>query len=198
MFLSERIDRAIERATVLHGEQKRKITEAPYIVHPYAVAFLLAHFSDDEDVIIAGLLHDVLEDVPGYTYEMLLGEFGERVANIVQEVTEDLTDEEQEDFTLRKENWKERKDKYLANLKDDSQEALLIAAADKIHNMRSLISGYQSAGPSVMDSFNANKERFLWFHGEVVKLIRERLPDHPLTAELIKAFEALDEALRAS
>lgn len=197
MFLSERIDRAIERATVLHGEQKRKITEAPYIVHPYAVAFLLAHFSDDEDVIIAGLLHDVLEDVPGYTYDMLCEEFGERVANIVQEVTEDLTEAEQEDFTLRKENWKERKDKYLANLQDDSHEALLIAAADKIHNMRSLISGFQKGGPSVMKGFNANREGFLWFHGEVVKIVQAKLPEHPLTLELQRSFESLEEALSA-
>lgn len=197
MFLSERIDRAIERATVLHGEQKRILSGAPYIVHPYAVAFLLAHFSDDEDVIIAGLLHDVLEDVPSYTYGMLLEEFGERVASIVQEVTEDLTDEEQEDFTLRKENWKERKDKYLANLQDDSQEALLIAAADKIHNMRSLISGYQSGGPAVMDSFNANKENLLWFYGAVTEILEQKLPEHPLTLELRKSFRDFQQALSA-
>ncbi|MEK7182016.1 MAG: HD domain-containing protein, partial [Patescibacteria group bacterium] len=64
MFLTPQIDKAIQRATVLHHGQERKGTGAPYIVHPYAVAFLLAHYTDDEDVIIAGLLHDVLEDVP--------------------------------------------------------------------------------------------------------------------------------------
>ena len=158
MFLTERIDRAIERATVLHGEQKRKISGVPYIVHPYAVAFLLAHFIDDEDVIIAGLLHDVLEDVPGYTEEMLREEFGERVAAIVAEVTEDFSIEEKENHALRKDSWRGRKEQYLENLKNDSREALLVAAADKVHNMRSLLDGHRQGGEQVLASFVANRE----------------------------------------
>jgi (p)ppGpp synthase/HD superfamily hydrolase len=194
MFLSERIDRAIERATVLHQGQKRRISEAPYIIHPFAVAFLLAHFSDDEDVIIAGLLHDVLEDVPGYTRAMLTEEFGTRVAGIVQEVTEDFTLAEKADHSLRRDSWRGRKERYIENLKNDSEEALLVAAADKIHNMRSLISGLQSGGESVLASFAANRENMLWYYRTVSDVIQARLT-HPLSEELERTVGEFEAAL---
>lgn len=76
MFLTPAIERAIVRSAELHRDQVRKGNGSPYVVHPYAVAFLLAHFGADEVTIIAGLLHDVLEDVPGYSAETLRQEFG--------------------------------------------------------------------------------------------------------------------------
>lgn len=195
MFLSERIDRAIERSTVLHNTQKRKISEAPYIVHPYAVAFLLAHFIDDEDVIIAGLMHDVLEDVPGYTKEMLASEFGSRVADIVSEVTEDRSEEERLDPELRRKGWRQVKEKYIENLKDDSREALLVAAADKIHNLRSLLNGLESNGKKILSAFSADLENMLWYYGSVVAVITDRL-SHPLAAELVRVFDEFERQAR--
>lgn len=186
MFLTPDIERAIERATALHAGQKRKVSGLPYIVHPYAVAFLLAHYTDDEDVIIAGLLHDVLEDVPGYGEDDLTTEFGARVAAIVEEVTEDYTEAEKADHSLRKEGWRERKESYLRNLSDDSQEALLVATADKIHNLRSLIDDYTVHGEATWERLG-NKERIFWFYGETVRIISDRLK-HPLTEELRKVF----------
>jgi (p)ppGpp synthase/HD superfamily hydrolase len=186
MFLTPRIERAIVRATELHAGQRRKVNNAPYIVHPYAVAFLLAHYTDNEDVVIAGLLHDVLEDVPGYSAQDLADEFGKHVESIVSEVTEDYTEAEKEDHSLRKHNWKERKEKYLINLSDDSHEALLVATADKIHNLRSLIDDYRICGESAWERLG-NKERIFWFYGEATRIISERL-DHPLAEELRKTF----------
>jgi (p)ppGpp synthase/HD superfamily hydrolase len=193
MFLTPNIEQAIKRATSLHDGQKRKVSGVPYIVHPYAVAFLLAHYTDDEDVIIAGLLHDVLEDVPGYTEDDLRAEFGARVTAIVKEMTEDYTEAEKEDQSLRKHNWKERKEKYLQNLSDDSREALLITTADKIHNIRSLIDDYGVHGEATWERLG-NKERIFWFYGEAVRIISERL-DHPLAEELRKT---LDEAKKST
>ncbi len=183
MFLTPRIEKAIVRATVLHQSQKRKISGVPYIVHPYSVAFLLAHYTDDEDVIIAGLLHDTLEDIPEYTEEMLREEFGERACAIVKEVTEDFTQAEKEDHSIRGNNWRARKEKYLANLSNDSKEALLVATADKIHNMRSALDEYRIHGDSVWEKFKRNADNLIWFYTEAAKVINEHL-EHPLVEEM--------------
>ena len=183
MFLTERIEQAIVRATVLHQAQKRKVSGVPYIVHPYSVAFLLAHYVEDEDVIIAGLLHDTLEDIPEYTEEMLRAEFGERVCAIVKEVTEDFTQAEKEDHSIRGNNWRARKEKYLSNLANDSEEALLVATADKIHNMRSALDEYRIHGDGVWEKFKRNAENLIWFYTEAGKVITEHLK-HPLADEM--------------
>lgn len=190
MFLTPKIERAIVRATVLHESQKRKVSGVPYIVHPYSVAFLLAHYSDDEDVIIAGLLHDTLEDVPSYTDEMLKQEFGERVYSIVKEVTEDFTQAEKEDHSIRGTNWRARKERYLENLKNDSPEALLVATADKVHNMRNALDEYATHGVGVWEKFKRNAENLIWFYSEASRIISERV-DHPLVDEMKRLVQEL-------
>ena len=188
MFLTKRIEQAIVLATILHQHQKRKMNDVPYIVHPYAVAFLLAHYSDDEDVIIAGLLHDTLEDVPQYTEEKLRAAFGERVCHIGKEVTEAYTEEEKEHPYKRASSWRARKEGYLRYLRDDSEEALLVAAADKIHNMRSFLDEFQIHGETVWEQFRTNREKMLWFYTETTEIICSRLT-HPIALELRKVFE---------
>lgn len=183
MFLTERIEKAIVRATVLHQTQKRKVSGVPYIVHPYSVAFLLAHYVEDEDVIIAGLLHDTLEDIPDYTEEMLRSEFGDRVTAIVKEVTEDFTQAEKEDHSIRGNNWLARKEKYLLNLANDSEESLLVATADKIHNMRGILDEYHIHGDAAWEKFKRNVDNLIWFYTEAARVISEHL-EHPLVDEM--------------
>lgn len=190
MFLTERIEKAIVRATVLHRSQKRKISGAPYIVHPYAVAFLLAHYVEDEDIIIAGLLHDTLEDVPAYTEDMLREEFGDRVCAIVKEVTEDYTQAEKEDHSIRGHTWRARKEQYLANLANDSKEALLVATADKIHNMRDAVDEYRTYGTDIWEKFRRDAKNMVWFYSEAARIISARL-EHPLVDEMNRALGEL-------
>lgn len=135
------IERAKQTATRLHKGQYRKgfKTAVEYITHPLAVADILAKYTTDENVIVAGILHDTLEDCD-YTYEQLQREFGSSVASIVADVTED--------FALKrtlgeKESWALRKQKYLDHLRDASGEALMVCAADKIHNLNSIIAAYE-------------------------------------------------------
>ncbi|HCJ45638.1 MAG: bifunctional (p)ppGpp synthetase/guanosine-3',5'-bis(diphosphate) 3'-pyrophosphohydrolase [Candidatus Moranbacteria bacterium] len=192
MFLTKRIEQAIVRATILHQGQKRKISNVPYIIHPYSVAFLLAHYSDDEDVIIAGLLHDTLEDVPTYTEEKLRSEFGDRVGDIVKEVTEDFTQAEKEDHSIRAHHWRARKEKYLKNLENDSEEALLIATADKIHNMRNAVDEYFLHGDAVWEKFQRNVEHMLWFYSETARIISAKLT-HPLVDEMNRILTELEK-----
>ncbi|MFA9261912.1 MAG: HD domain-containing protein [Undibacterium sp.] len=193
MFLTERIEKAIVRATVLHHFQKRKISGVPYIVHPYSVAFLLAHYVDDEDVIIAGLLHDVLEDTPEYTEALLREEFGERVLRIVKEVTEDYSQAEKLNHLLRggdHQAWKTRKERYLENLANDSEEALLVATADKVHNMRNIIDEHATHGNQVWAQFRRRPDELLWFYTEANRVISEHLK-HPLVIEMSRILEEL-------
>lgn len=187
MFLTKKIEKAIVRSAELHRKQNRKASGAPYIVHPFAVAFLLAHYVEDEDVICAGLLHDVLEDVPSYGAEKMKEEFGENVYRIVKEVTEDQNLKESWNPFSKPGHWKKRKTQYLENLKNDSPEGLMIAAADKIHNIRSLVDGYESQGDEVWKFFRGKKEEIFWFYDSVLLILREKLI-HPLTDELEKTI----------
>lgn len=173
MRLTSKIQKAIIGASVLHADQKRKGDDLPYIIHPYSVAFILSNYTDDEDVIVAGLLHDTLEDVPEYGAEDLIKDFGQRVYEIVKEVSEDKDPNDSKE--KEKASWQERKEKYIANLKNDSEDALMVSCADKIHNLTSMINAYKDQGEEFWKNFNAPKDKILWFYGEVLKIMEERL-----------------------
>lgn len=171
MKLTPQIQKALNTATHLHQGQARKGEEFPYIVHPYSVAIILSEYTADENILIAGLLHDTLEDC-AYTPEQLTADFGEKVASIVQEVTEDFKLKEAQGTES---SWVERKSKYLEHLKVASPEAMMVCAADKIHNLRSMYDAYQIHGPKLWIEFNSPIEKKLWFYGEVLKVVKERL-----------------------
>lgn len=188
MLLTPKIEQAIVRSAILHKDQKRKVSGIPYIIHPYTVAFMLAQHTADEDIIAAGLLHDVLEDVAHYSAQDLTEEFGERVCRIVREVSEEYTFEERMNHSLRKNgNWQGRKAQYLVALACDSEEALLVAAADKLHNLHSFLNDYRVYGDQVWHSLGSTSEQMVWFYGEVTRIIGGRL-EHPLVSELQATF----------
>lgn len=175
MKLTPKIQKAINRAAVLHHSQIRKGDGLPYIVHPVAVGFILANYTNDEDVVCAGFLHDVLEDVPraDYSEEKFVEDFGENVLEIVKGVSEDKDPEiskEEERAT-----WRVRKEKYLIHLKNDSPEAMMVCAADKIHNLSALTLAFEKDGMAVFDNFNTTIEEKMWFYGQVVEIIKEKL-----------------------
>ncbi len=192
MKLSPKIQKAINLASRLHEGQVRKgDLHLPYISHPFAVAWILNSYTDDEDVIIAGLLHDVLEDVKNYYYGDLLKSFGERVAKIVKEVSEDKNPNEESDEVA---TWLERKNKYLIALENDCDEALLVCAADKIHNLQSMIEAYQVKGEALWDNFNAPKDKKLWLYEEILKILKQRL-QNPIVAELEAVYAQAEKIL---
>lgn len=186
MKISPKLHHAIAKASVLHFDQKRKGDGSPYIMHPFSVAFILSNYTDDEDVIIAGLLHDVLEDVSKDKYgeEQMKQEFGERVYSIVKEVTEDM---DPEGGQKNRQTWLARKNKYIENLKNDSYEGLMVAAADKIHNLLSMTEIYKCQGDEIWCYFNAPDNKKLWFYEEVLKVLKERL-DNPIVQELENTY----------
>jgi (p)ppGpp synthase/HD superfamily hydrolase len=110
MKYTDQIEKAIKVASRAHKEQLRKGTDMPYISHPFSVMAILSEFTEDEDVLIAGLLHDILEDADAHEYGVayLQKEFGNRTTEIIQEVSE------KKDNTMNnereKDTWKSRKD----------------------------------------------------------------------------------------
>lgn len=172
--LSHRFESAMTFAARLHATQTRKGTEISYIAHLLAVASLVITHGGDEDEAIAGLLHDVAEDQGGGpTLETIRARFGERVAAIINGCTD--TD------VQPKPPWKERKERYLHHLSKASPSVKLVAAADKLHNVRAIIADYRNLGDSIWARFNAAKADQQWFYrgcvnaleGEPQALIRE-------------------------
>jgi (p)ppGpp synthase/HD superfamily hydrolase len=167
-----------------HSGQTRKRTRVPYISHLMSVAALVLEAGGDEDQAIAGLLHDVVEDCGG---EPMLTEvrtrFGDRVAAIVDGCTDA--------YTVPKPPWKQRKLEYLAVLREANDDIRLVSAADKLHNVRTILADYRSEGDSVWDRFNGRREGTLWYYRAVLDVLLEGKPNR-LIAELQRAVEELE------
>ena len=112
MIYSEQVNKAIKTATQLHDGQFRRGSTIPYIAHPFAVAIMTQKYVDSEEVFIASILHDVLEDVPDrvYSAKNLAEDFGYDVLNIVETVSEPALN------MPTQEAWRARKYAYLNSI----------------------------------------------------------------------------------
>ncbi|MEZ4104552.1 MAG: HD domain-containing protein [Candidatus Paceibacterota bacterium] len=186
---SYRIEQAVRAASVLHKDQLRKGSMPfPYITHLIATAFTLLDYTDDEDVVIAALLHDTLEDTD-YTIDELQEDFGGRVREIVEAVTEPKYKGE------HKLNWREKKDTYVKQLKHAPQEALLVAAADKIHNFRTIVEDYTDDYNRYVQDFGNNFEDRLEVYQDISDVINNRLHS-PIKDEFNHVFEQFKNFLQ--
>jgi len=200
MLLTSKIEKAVAIALKIHAKQKRKGDNVtPYAVHPVLVGMLLARYTDDEDVIIAGLLHDAIEDTK-YGSKQIKDNFGEKVLNIVEEVTEKSDEKYQKKKSLahflksgKKSSWAERKMNYLVNIAKKSKEACLVTCADKIHNLNGLTELYKKEGEASFKKFNAPKERKIWFYESIYKEMKKKFR-HGLIRELHHALKEFKEA----
>jgi (p)ppGpp synthase/HD superfamily hydrolase len=178
------IEKAIQTAAILHQGQIRKNSyPIPYITHPFAVALILSSYFDCENLIIAGLLHDTIEDSE-YTPEELEKDFGKKVRDIVMGVTE-----KKNDHSENKLPWKVRKESYIKNLENDSEESLLLCAADKIHNMSTVLYEYQTVGPDFLKNFNCTPEEKAWYNQEVLNVLERKLKDKRILEEFKRLLE---------
>ncbi|MFC1663394.1 HD domain-containing protein [Patescibacteria group bacterium] len=173
MKYTDRLNNAIIKASKLHLGQKRKGDGLPYISHPIGVSFILSQYTKDEDIIIAGLMHDTLEDVKGYTRKELKADFGPKVLKIVDGVTEDKDPYYSHAKDIK--TWRYRKEKYIADLNKDSKASLMVSCADKIHNLMSMLGAYENKGDKLWKKFNASKEDIHWFNQEILKVMKRRL-----------------------
>lgn len=158
------IQTAIELALKAHDSQKRKGSEIPYIVHPMEVAVILAENGADHDVIVAGILHDTLEDT-NITPQIIKERFGEKVARLVLATTEPNKDK---DPVARKQSWKDRKFHAVKHILTAPNEVKLIVCADKLSNIRSIKKDYERVGDKLWNIFNAGYEEQKWYYHNMV------------------------------
>jgi (p)ppGpp synthase/HD superfamily hydrolase len=165
-MLSERFTEALTYATQLHATQIRKGSGVPYIAHLLGVASIALEYGANEDEAIAALLHDAIEDQGGAaTREEIRRRFGDNVTAIVDGCTD--TD------TIPKPPWRERKQAYIAHIPTASPSVLLVSAADKLHNARSIIQDYRILGESLWERFAGRKEGTLWYYRALVEVFRQ-------------------------
>ncbi|BAM46461.1 HD domain-containing protein [Amphibacillus xylanus] len=171
-MLNAQLMRAISYAAVKHDGQKRKVSKEPYIAHPYRVAMLLKEHDCDQDLVIAGLLHDVVEDTDG-TIEEIDVLFGHRVAQIVHTVTEKTK-------TLA---WELRKQQSIDQIRHASLDAKLIVCADKIDNLDSIINNEMIYGDNMWYDFERGKSDQQWYYQKMLESVTEGINKtsyHPL------------------
>lgn len=182
--MTPRYTRALLLAAQAHEGQPRKGTAIPYIVHPVGVAGLVAQYGGDEDLQIAGLLHDVLED-GGPAYEPEVAAFGERVLKVVRGCTDGVPD-----ATGRKAAWHERKEAYLAHLAEADDDVLLVSGCDKLFNAQAILEDLLAVGPDVFQRFKAGRDGTLWYYRELAAVFQARgLPFAERLARTVSAIE---------
>lgn len=160
--------RAITYATGKHDGQRRKVDDLPYIAHPYRVAMLLKDYNCPNHVVIAGLLHDIVEDTNG-TFTELTNLFGDEVTTLVRYVTE----------LDKNKSWEERKQHSIDKIKHAPLEAKLITCADKVDNLQSILDGEIMHGPSMWFQFSRGKADQQWYYQKMYKSVIYGLDDDP-------------------
>lgn len=187
-LLSPRLDLALRFAAKAHDNTYRKGEgKIPYIMHPFAVMYLLSSATNDEDILIAGLLHDILEDIdPKIANATDIEEsFGSRVLEIVRDVSKnpDLSD------------WHENSQDYIDHLtKRASDAAILVSLADKTHNLISTLKDYNRLGETVWLRFSTkNKADQVWWYATLEELFLERLEDSALLGQYSQLVSRLKQ-----
>jgi (p)ppGpp synthase/HD superfamily hydrolase len=179
-----RFEEALVYATRLHNGQNRKGTGIPYVAHLLAVTALVIEWGGDEDMAIAALLHDAVEDQGGMvTLADIHRRFGERVAQIVDGCTDS--------YDQPKPAWKKRKEDYLQKLRGEPEDVRLVSLADKVHNARSILFDLRKDGVSALDRFRGGREGTLWYYHSLVAVFNES-EITPQTAELRRLVEEID------
>jgi (p)ppGpp synthase/HD superfamily hydrolase len=188
-MLTARFEQALVYAAQLHQDQRRKLSDTAYVAHLLAVAALVVEHGADEDTAIAALLHDAVEDQGGAaTRAEIARRFGERVAGIVDGCTD--TDEQP------KPPWRARKEAYLARLAEADPAVRLVSAADKLHNVRSLLVAWRLQGDAVWQHFRGGREGTLWYYRAVLAALDG--PERgPLVGEFARAVEELERLVRS-
>lgn len=194
---SDRINHAFAFAAKHHDQQVRKGTRLPYLTHPANVAVILTRYGCNEETVVAGILHDVVEDGvrEGWTRDMLeerIGrKFGNSVLATVLAVTERRTDDDGVELS-----YDDRKSDYLERLGLASEEALWVCAADKTHNANSILSDLRrtSFPETVWGRFSVGREGTVQWYRRVVDRLREVGFSAPIVNELEEAAIALESA----
>ena len=175
LILSDRFTRAVDYARVLHTEF-RKGTKIPYMAHLLGVASLVMGEAGGavpvtEDMVIAAILHDTVEDHGGKrTLDDVEEKFGANVARMVEGLSDTLAEDHD-----KKEGWEVRKNAYLARLATEPEDVLVISVADKLYNAKSILDDLKEIGPAVWDRFKRGPKDQLWYFHALLGIFQARL-----------------------
>ncbi len=176
MLYTSLLEKALRFAAVAHKTQTRKSSDVPYFYHPFAVFSMLQHYNYPIDWCIAALLHDTLEDT-ATTESEIEDTFGAAILQLVRQASEPEHDNAP---------WIERKTHTISFLKDAALPAKIIACADKLHNLHSILFDIDVLGETVWRRFNQGKKMQRWYHESVYTSLCENIADegeHPILAE---------------
>ena len=183
----KKLEEAIIYATIMHQGKTRKLGDSPYILHPLEVAQILSTLTDDEDVITAGILHDIVEDTDG-TLPEIEKRFGERVARLVSSETEfKYPDKDPKD------TWQKRKEDSILMLKNSQDTGVkMLWLADKLANIRSLAGSYSAIGDKIWDTLNQkDPERQHWYYKSIGEILELSLNKTGAFKEFIKQVNSI-------
>ena len=199
LHFTDRLTQAVDYARHLHVE-RRKGTGIPYMAHLFGVASLvmgeagLTGAPVSENMVIAALLHDAVEDHGGAArLEDIRRNFGSEVARMVEGLSDTLAEDPN-----HKEPWDQRKKAYIERLRDEPADVRLISAADKLYNARSILEDYRLIGPEIWRRFKRSRDLQIWYYEALLDVFRStgkmRIVDEldRVVAELkqISAWEA--------
>jgi guanosine-3',5'-bis(diphosphate) 3'-pyrophosphohydrolase len=181
LWMTPQLEQALRWSATCHLGQTRKGSGVPYFEHAAAVALILGRAGFDEDVVIAGLLHDVVEDTEA-TVEEVADRFGPVVCEIVRQCSEVKHDAEG-----RKRPWIDRKRDHLAALVGAPTSTWAVILADKLHNLISIELDLEEGRP-VWSLFNAERSQVLWYYHATLEA---HASDDPRVERLVGACRAV-------
>lgn len=185
--------KAMVLAEELHRGHLRKGTTIPYLSHLLAVCSLVLEDGGGPVAGSAALLHDAAEDRGGQAaLDRIRQKCGEAVADVVRECSDSL-----EDDGALKAPWRERKEEAIRAVAGHTPDALLVIAADKLHNARATLADLQSIGADVWKRFNAGPDDTLWYYEQMTSALEAKIPHSRSVQQLRTTVEAL-KVLRAS
>ena len=166
--MMELVSEAIAFAVKAHDGMRRKKSEAPYILHPLEAAVIVGTMSDDQNLIAAAALHDVVEDA-GVTIEEIEARFGKRVRELVGSETEDKRADLPPEDT-----WRIRKEESLADLAStDDIGVLMVWMGDKLANMRAIYRDFKVEGHALWQRFNQKDvKQQAWYYRTIAELTK--------------------------
>lgn len=192
---SDRINHAFAFAAKHHDRQVRKGTALPYLTHPANVAIILTRYGCDDETVVAGILHDVIEDCVrgGWTREMLVERIGEKFGSSVLDTVLAVTHRRMDDDGNEFDNDERRAD-YLHRLARAGERARWVCAADKVHNGSSILADLRRTidPDTVWSRFSAGRDGTIRWYRAVYDRLREVGFDTPILRELGDVAEALE------
>ena len=171
-MMRDLVSEAIVFSTMAHDGMRRRKSDAPYILHPMEVAVIVGTMTDSQEVIAAGVLHDVVEDA-GISIDEIGEKFGARVMELVASETENKREE-----LPPEETWKIRKEESLEKLRATNDiDVLRLWIGDKLSNIRAIYSDYLIEGDAIWDKFHQSDIKVqAWYYRSIMKYT-ERISD---------------------